>query len=317
MSSHTEGSFSFELSNTQSNRIEHLVSSALSGISEFGNSRYEAKQELYNNGVTSSHDVSQQMGIHSFATYDTYKSVATVFTKYCFTEYGIKQLNQIKPDMVKSFLSEAVNRDYSRNTCDKYTAGIEKFASAIDKLCPVSTPRAESWYNAVQDCREMIKNEAPERDFATRAYSNPEAIINAIPEPNLRICAEMQLNHGLRLADATKISDISGNTLTVHNSKNGQDMQIKLTDNEVQRIKEVSGGSMCIEVKQSTYRNALHTACDAVGESWNGTHGLRHNFAQERMGELLGQGESYKSALSTVSEEMGHHRPSITEIYLR
>ena len=32
MSSHTDGSFSFDISNTQSNRIEHLVSKALSEI---------------------------------------------------------------------------------------------------------------------------------------------------------------------------------------------------------------------------------------------------------------------------------------------
>ena len=317
MSKQTDDRFSFDISNTQSNRIEHLVSKALSEITEFGHSRYEAKQDLYKKGLSSSHEIGQNMGIPSFSSYKTDKSSAIVFTKYCFTEYNIKHLNQIKPDMIKNFLSEAVERGYARKTCEKYVNGIEKFAIAIDKQSPLATPRADTWYEATQSCKEMINNDTPEKNLTTRAYNNPEAIVNAVSDDKLRLCAEMQLNHGLRLADATKINDINGNILTVHNSKGGQDLQIKLTDNELQRIKEVSGGSMVINVKQSTYRDALHNACTATGQYWNGTHGLRHNFAQDRMHELTESGMNYKSALATVSAEMGHHRPSITEVYLR
>ena len=48
-----------------------------------------------------------------------------------------------------------------------------------------------------------------------------------------------------------------------------------------------------------------------------GAHGLRHSYAQERMHELQKSGLSRDRALETVSQEMGHFRPSITEIYLR
>lgn len=54
----------------------------------------------------------------------------------------------------------------------------------------------------------------------------------------------------------------------------------------------------------------------AVGWS-TGAHGVRHSYAQERMDELKKQGLHYKDALETVSQEMGHFRPSITETYLR
>ena len=54
----------------------------------------------------------------------------------------------------------------------------------------------------------------------------------------------------------------------------------------------------------------------ALGWS-NGGHGLRHSYSQERMDELQGRGFSYKDALKTVSQEMGHFRPEITEVYLR
>lgn len=48
-----------------------------------------------------------------------------------------------------------------------------------------------------------------------------------------------------------------------------------------------------------------------------GAHGLRHSYAQERMSELIALGLSRSVALETVSQEMGHFRPDITEIYLR
>lgn len=48
-----------------------------------------------------------------------------------------------------------------------------------------------------------------------------------------------------------------------------------------------------------------------------GAHGVRHSYAQERMHELQIQGLTREIALETVSQEMGHFRPQITEIYLR
>jgi integrase len=63
------------------------------------------------------------------------------------------------------------------------------------------------------------------------------------------------------------------------------------------------------------------TSFSRVSESqlgWsNGAHGLRHSYAQERMSELQGAGFSYKDALGTVAQELGHFAPSTTEAYLR
>jgi len=49
----------------------------------------------------------------------------------------------------------------------------------------------------------------------------------------------------------------------------------------------------------------------------SGAHGLRHEYAQERMNTLQGLGYEYRVALEIVSQEMGHFRPEITEVYLR
>lgn len=49
----------------------------------------------------------------------------------------------------------------------------------------------------------------------------------------------------------------------------------------------------------------------------HGAHGLRHTYAQMRMEELQQRGYFYQTALGIVSQELGHFRPDITEIYLR
>ena len=48
-----------------------------------------------------------------------------------------------------------------------------------------------------------------------------------------------------------------------------------------------------------------------------GAHGLRHEYAQERMNTLQEHGYNYQTALEIVSQEMGHFRPEITQVYLR
>ncbi|MGH8490682.1 MAG: hypothetical protein ACREXS_17910 [Gammaproteobacteria bacterium] len=54
----------------------------------------------------------------------------------------------------------------------------------------------------------------------------------------------------------------------------------------------------------------------ALGWS-TGAHGLRHAYAQERMCELQAHGKSYNLARELVSQELGHFRGDIVEVYLR
>lgn len=48
-----------------------------------------------------------------------------------------------------------------------------------------------------------------------------------------------------------------------------------------------------------------------------GAHGVRHTYAQARMRALQCLGLDREMALAIVSQEMGHFRPKITEVYLR
>ena len=63
---------------------------------------------------------------------------------------------------------------------------------------------------------------------------------------------------------------------------------------------------------------SLKEAAQTTNQEYQGSHGLRWNFARERFYkiQLIG-GLTYDQALQQVSWEMKHERASITEHYLR
>lgn len=65
------------------------------------------------------------------------------------------------------------------------------------------------------------------------------------------------------------------------------------------------------------WSNSFSAASKRVLGWSHGAHGLRHAYAQTRLNELQQQGFFYHEALGTVSQELGHFRADITEVYLR
>lgn len=64
--------------------------------------------------------------------------------------------------------------------------------------------------------------------------------------------------------------------------------------------------------------SASFTGASQRALGWStGVHGTRHSYAQERMNELQTAGLPRNESLLVVSQELGHFRPSITEVYLR
>jgi len=89
------------------------------------------------------------------------------------------------------------------------------------------------------------------------------------------------------------------------------DQPIKYTDRGVHYPKhyDLAGGK--------AWSSSFSSASSRVLGWSAGAHGVRHSYAQERMSELQDRGLTRAQALETVSQEMGHFRPDITETYLR
>ena len=305
-----------EHSATQEKRAEYQVSSIFHNSNILPDSASKTKREVMDenreNGAKTSHDVHNGTPI-SWDSYHTYKSACTALGVYVRQEFGVKDLHDITPPMVQSFLRFEVDCEIKYSTFDKNCSGINKFCECINE----QNGYKQDFHSVITEMRVSAKEELPLADYTTRAYDNPTAIIGEL-SGNAQIAAELQYSCGLRISDACyiKSNQFDGQNLTVH-SKNGQYLTVQvnsaLADKIGAEIKE--NGSFAISRDAYTYR--LEKACTAVGEEFHGSHGLRHNFAQEKMAEYTSGGMSFNKALHAVSENMGHHRPDITKVYLR
>lgn len=132
-----------------------------------------------------------------------------------------------------------------------------------------------------------------------------------------------------RPSNAEKFSGREGQIYTV-DGKGGLVREVLIPNNLAEKLEEKR-----LEVAQTITDRGVHYKQHydiGGGQRWSasfskasnarlgwssGAHGLRHSYAQERLEELQEKGFSYERALETVSQEMGHFRPEITEVYLR
>jgi integrase len=101
-----------------------------------------------------------------------------------------------------------------------------------------------------------------------------------------------------------------------------KDLADRLEDRRLTEPKQVTDRGVHYEQRYdigagNVFSASFSRASDRALDWSNGAHGLRHSYAIERMNELQSRGYDRDTALETVSQEMGHFRPDITEIYLR
>lgn len=107
-----------------------------------------------------------------------------------------------------------------------------------------------------------------------------------------------------------------GQLLTVE--KGGKPGLVQLSIHIYENLQMFLERDGVFEITAATYRKALMNAAQKTKQTYNGSHGLRWNFAQRRFQELQILGNlTYEQALQQVSWEMKHERAEITEHYLR
>ena len=307
---------SIEHSNTQERWAINRVTTVFheSGIlpSDATQSKRQAMDANRADGAKTSHDVHSMTPV-GWETYKTYLSACVPLAVVAKQE-GVGDIYRLTPQMVSDYLTKVVDNGVTYSTFQKNCSAIEKFCECIN----AHSDNRQDFHAIIDDFRQSAKEALPASDYTTRAYENPAEIIANLPTENMQITAELQYTCGLRVSDACYINQKmwGGENLTVH-SKNGQYITVHPSQALAERITAVLSADGRFAVNRNAYDYRLEQACKACGVEYNGTHGFRHNFAQERMVYWTDKGLSYHQALQHVSEEMGHHRPDITEWYLR
>ena len=270
--------------------IKYQVSQILQNVNGIGTSKKETRDQSGVKSLESGHKISDK--VHSFKSMENLKNDLTNLASFAKTEFKIQDIKAINIDIVKSWID---SKNISYNTASNYFSELNKVSDHFNFT------REE-----IKELRADLKNDLPKTVLETRAYKNLEKIeLN----PKHQAAFELQRDHGLRVNASTHIDlnkQLHGNTLTFR-EKGGKLGKKELNPTLAQKIRENAVDGK-YEVNKRAYSRDLQKKIEESGQKYNGTHGIRHTYAQKML-------ENHTKA--EVSQEMGHSREEITDTYLR
>lgn len=270
--------------------INYQVGNIIKAHNGIGQSKLESRNSSGIKSVESGHKVSDKF--HSYKSLDNARNDLKNLGNYAKEHYQIKDMTLITKDVVESWIH---SKDITYNTASNYLSEINKVHEHL------SISRED-----VKDLRAHLKQELRPNELQSRAYKGLDRI--QLP-PKSQPAFELQRDYGLRMNAATHINieQLNGNTLS-YQEKGGRWSEKELSNGLVSKIKENAVNGK-YELSINTYRDQLQKQIERTGQEYNGTHGIRHTYAQNQL-------EAGKSK-SEVSESMGHSREEITNTYLR
>lgn len=283
-----------------------IIKAVMSNANGIGTSKKQARANSDLKGQNG-HKISSKA--HSISSMQNLRTVTTQFINYVNDNYTGRVLENINSDSVRSFIDYKIEMGLNDSSINTYISAMGKIADNLGELGHYNISRDE-----IVNYREDLNLE---REYKDRSYNQAEQIISDMYENSpYGLAAELQLELGLRVDDALNSDKWSLNddkTLTIMGSKGGINYETKeLSPSLLDRVSEAIENGY-----KGNYEEYRSTLKENTGEQWNGTHGLRYNFAQDRVTELQEQGLTYNEALAQTSLELGHSREEITLHYLK
>ena len=269
--------------------IKYQVTQILQKINGIGMSKKESRESGVKS-LESGHKISDK--VHSFKSMENLKNDLTNLATYAKSEFKISDIKAINIEIVSSWI-ESKNIAYS--TASNYFSELNKVSDHFNFT-----------KEEIKDLRAELKSDLPKAELETRAYKNLEKL--ELKDKH-QAAFELQRDYGLRVNAATHIDlnkQLNGNTLT-YREKGGKLSRKELNPTLAQKIKENAVDGK-YEVNKRTYSRDLQKKIEESGQKYNGTHGIRHSYAQKRL---------ETNSKAEVSQELGHSRPEITDTYLR
>lgn len=271
--------------------------------------------------------------VRSVGSVDIYEGALKQVAQYCIAHRI--SLRQLTPEMAVNYLEQRAE-EVRQSALDKDRRGMQLMMRHVTHMLELNATLP------------VIKSELDEI-LESRAYSQQQValIVEAQTHPNA-FATELAYSAGLRahelltllpaterVADkrpalASKFAGRKGVLYTVQ-GKGGLIREVLIPHHLANRLEELRLAEP-ITITDRRIHYQQHYAING-GNKWSssfstastralgwstGAHGVRHSYAQERMVELQVNCRLNRAqALETVSQEMGHFRPSITEVYLR
>lgn len=280
-------------------------------------SRKDSNQQSQNNQPVSKL-------VHSYKYKKEVLRIALEIGNFAKENFDITDFQQISNEVITSFFSNKVEEEVSYRSISNYVSATEKILVALTKIGPQIEEHKNLFTREILvEVRANAKTTAPRTKKENRAYINPLQIVALLPKKYF-IVGSLQLHYGLRVIEALRIkpSQFDEESLTLTFKGKGGYVQKKVLNKKLfDSLKElvndsVKKGEIGFKGDYKHYIAALQEAVSNCAEKWNGTHGLRYNYAQDRYDFYLDSGETTDEALRLTSEDLGHHRKEITGRYV-
>lgn len=315
----------------------------LSAISELKKSEISpAKEKHFAKSITQANkacammrkaDVAQSVG-----TQNTYRDCLKVFCDF-IKENQLGDLKNVSRDVINRFLAHK-EATVGQKTCEKYKQAIQAFLRARgdlgkdQTLPPVHAEEAQKLSRRAYtpDQVRMIQSHLT-KALAFSTEISYRCGLRAHELLTIRRMDEKQPDRrfhkdGTEKRTPWKFADRDGEAYVV-TGKGGLTREIRIPSDLAERLEKLR----LPEARRVTDRGIYYRQhYDVVGGKrftdcfrrasiralgWStGAHGLRHSYAQERIRELQFHCK-YDLSKETVSQELGHFRPDITDAYLR
>ncbi len=289
-----------------------IINRVMSNANGIGESKREARVNSKIKGENG-HKVSDKA--HSIKEVQNMRSTTTQYINYIKENCSGKLSQNINAQSAKGFIiSKLENGNWKGSTANTNISTMNKIVDNLQKDNIGLLTR-----NDIKKIKTEIKQDYNlSKIHVNRAYLDPKSIIEIMKNTIMSISATLQHEAGLRSDDAinsNKWTINKDNTITVSGSKGGIQYTTKpLNTKTIQRATEAK--KMSYKANYGEYREALKEAVEQTNQRWNGTHGLRYNFAQERIEELKNNEYADDEAKGQTSLEMGHSRLDIVYNYL-
>lgn len=289
-----------------------------SGTNRIGHSRHQAKESARNIGAKTSAEVARETGVYSYSTADQYRSVWRGCLQYAKDKYSQNDVEKLNSTHVQAYLESKIDAGVRRATYNSYVSALRKFEDALNRLGNGHEYDFGPGIEAASELRSEL------RQFeGSRAYDNPMALIEAIADPQYKLAAKLQYEGGCRRDEIATVrkANLNGDGQFEVRGKGGKSRIITVSGDAYEHFSELVMKSGQLPMHKSNlyngYLEALKKAAEETGQKYTGSHGLRWNYARNRMKQFQREGGSYEGGLLSVSREMGHERGEITEHYLR
>ncbi|NCC37563.1 MAG: hypothetical protein EOM24_36960, partial [Chloroflexia bacterium] len=175
-----------------------------SGINQIGTSKHAAKDAAREGGARTWQEMGRQMGIHSYGTADAYREVWRGVLDHAKQEHGVKDVERLTPEVVRSYLQGRIEQGVAHATFAKESAACGKLEQALNRYSEAhGRGNSYDFRGAIAEARAEARD--LQRYEGSRAYDRPAELVAAVSNRDHQIAAAVQLESGSRIHEASLI----------------------------------------------------------------------------------------------------------------